>query len=280
MTWRRRPGFAVALGLTALPCLAPPQNAQEPPCEVGAPLPAYAHNDYENARPLFDALALGYQGVEADFHLVDGALLVAHDRHEVRPERTLESLYLAPLRGWIQRCGTILADGRPFQLNIEAKTEGYGAYHAMTAALARYRDMLTVVRDGREIPGPVQVVLVGWSPPLDELAAEPERLAAVQWYADHPEGVPDAPAHLIRLISLDYGRITKWDGRGNPPADVQGMLARLVAARDAVPGRRARVHAVPVNGRVYQFLLAAGVDLIGSKDLSGTGQLLTAPWDR
>lgn len=36
---------------------------------------AHSHNDYEHARPLFDALDLGFCNVEADIYLVDGKLL-------------------------------------------------------------------------------------------------------------------------------------------------------------------------------------------------------------
>ena len=53
---------------------------------------AQAHNDYEHTRPLLDALDHGFCGVEADIYLVDGQLLVAHDRDKVKPERTLQTL--------------------------------------------------------------------------------------------------------------------------------------------------------------------------------------------
>src|SRR6516165_11995665 len=59
---------------------------------------AHAHNDYEHKRPLFDALDRGFCSVEADVYLIDGKLLVAHDRKDVKPDRTLEALYLDPLR--------------------------------------------------------------------------------------------------------------------------------------------------------------------------------------
>jgi hypothetical protein len=63
------------------------------------PLPrAHPHNDYWRKRPLQDALECGFCSVEADTFLVGDQLLVGHDPHELRPERTLESLYLAPLR--------------------------------------------------------------------------------------------------------------------------------------------------------------------------------------
>ena len=63
------------------------------------PLPnAHAHNDYWHKRPLFDAVDRGFTSVEADVFTIDGSLLVGHARDELRPDRTLESLYLAPLR--------------------------------------------------------------------------------------------------------------------------------------------------------------------------------------
>lgn len=276
VTARWRPAWAAAFTAAAMGVDAPEAGAQEPPCAVGPPIPAYAHNDYENPRPLFDALALGYQGVEADFHLVRGALLVAHDRRRVVPERTLEALYLAPLRAWILRCGGLLPDGRPFLLNIEAKTAGVESYRALMRLLRRYRDILSVIRDGRERPGPIQVVLVGWHPPLDALRAERERLVGVQWRVDGRERVPDAPAHLIRLVSVDYGKVTDWDGTGTPPPAIRTMVTRLLEARDAAPGRRARAHNVPVRLPIYRYLLDAGVGLVGTKDLEATHGLLGA----
>src|SRR6266571_3355435 len=44
---------------------------------------AHAHNDYEHARPLFDALDRGFCSVEADIYLVDGQLL-AEEKQKLR----------------------------------------------------------------------------------------------------------------------------------------------------------------------------------------------------
>ena len=49
----------------AAPIALPAQSG----CTRGT-LPAYAHNDYANARPLTDALSLGFRGAEADVFLV------------------------------------------------------------------------------------------------------------------------------------------------------------------------------------------------------------------
>src|ERR1700748_1478515 len=68
-------------------------------------LNAHAHNDYEHTHPLFDALDQGFASVEADVYPVDGELLVGHNRRDLKPERTLESLYLAPLAARVEKNG-------------------------------------------------------------------------------------------------------------------------------------------------------------------------------
>src|SRR5258705_8249661 len=68
------------------------------------PLPqAHAHNDYEHARPLFDALDQGFCSVEADIFLVEGGLLVAHNPQKVKPEPTLQAPFLHPLPQTVKR---------------------------------------------------------------------------------------------------------------------------------------------------------------------------------
>src|ERR1041385_3971816 len=68
-------------------------------------LHAHAHNDYEHKRPLLDALDHGFCSVEADIFLVDGKLLVAHELGKTKPERTLQALYLDPLRELVKANG-------------------------------------------------------------------------------------------------------------------------------------------------------------------------------
>src|ERR1019366_2575676 len=78
------------LGLAALVTLllAPLGRAAEPESSPTPLTRAHAHNDYEHSRPLWDALDQGFCSVEADIYLVNGQLLVAHDRNQVKPERT------------------------------------------------------------------------------------------------------------------------------------------------------------------------------------------------
>ena len=64
-----------------------------------------------------DALEQGFCSVEADIHLVNGELLVAHDRDEVKAGRTLEKLYLEPLLERVRKNGgKVYPDGPEFTL--------------------------------------------------------------------------------------------------------------------------------------------------------------------
>src|SRR4026209_1670723 len=100
--------------------------------ELGTPLPnAHAHNDYEHAQPLWDALRQGFCSVEADIYLENGALLVGHDLKDVKPERTLRKLYLEPLRELTGRNnGRIYPNGPSVTLLIDIKSEADKTYDA------------------------------------------------------------------------------------------------------------------------------------------------------
>src|SRR5687768_10216898 len=104
-------------------------------CGAREPTPlfnAFAHNDYAHARPLFDALEHGFAGVEADVFFVDGQLLVGHDEKELRPERTLASLYLDPLKKHLAKNGGRVYRGRPgFWLMIDVKSDAGLTYAAL-----------------------------------------------------------------------------------------------------------------------------------------------------
>src|SRR5882724_5213602 len=110
----------------------------------------HAHNDYEHARPLLDALDHGFCSVEADIHLVGERLLVAHDIKAVREDRTLQSLYLEPLR---QRAkandGRVYRGGPVVVLLIDVKTPFAATYPVLKEVLRAYADVLTTREDGR-----------------------------------------------------------------------------------------------------------------------------------
>lgn len=108
------------------------------PADAGdvTPLPsAHAHNDYLHDRPLLDALDNGFCSVEADIFLSDGRLLVGHSRRELTAERTLQRLYLDPLRQRVRdNGGRVYRDGPTFTLLIDIKNSGAATWHELNQA--------------------------------------------------------------------------------------------------------------------------------------------------
>lgn len=267
-------GQLVLASLVATAAISPcPARAQAGACTRGQVLPAYSHNDYANPHPLYDAWELGFRGVEVDILLRGGELRVAHDASATRPGRNLETLYLRPLRLIVQRCGHILPAPTPFLLNIELKESSRAGYDSLLALLGRYADLFEAPAD-LSAP-PVEIILVGWHPPLaDSISGPGHPLWHQERITTLSPGSAMQPRVAVRLVSLDYGKTIGWSGRGPLPEKAARWLARLRAAKDEASGRRARAYNVPIDPAVYRLLLEGGVDLIGTKRLLPTRQVL------
>lgn len=225
---------------------------------------AHAHNDYEHDRPLLDALDHGFCSVEADIYLVDGALLVAHDRKDVKPERTLQSLYLDPLRDRVKaNNGRVYPNGPVFHLLIDFKSEGAPTYEALRKVLADYEPMLTVFANGKVEEKAVTIILSGDSP-REILKAEPRRLAAIDGRLSDLEG-PIDPS-LTPLISDSWAGTFKWNRDGEMPKDIRKKV-KAATEKAHKGGAIVRFWAIPAREVFWETLLDAGVDLVNADDL-------------
>jgi hypothetical protein len=251
-----RPFPALALTLA----FAAPLAADEP-----KPLArAHAHNDYEHKRPLFDALDCGFCNVEADIWLVKGQLLVAHTPVDWNTDRTLEKLYLDPLRARAKaNGGKVYKAGSPFYLMIDVKTDAKDTYAALAPVLEKYADILSVTRDGKTEVKAVTVVISGRRD-VKAITEQKVRYAAI-------DGRPadlntDAPAALVPWVSESWPLLFKWDGTGAMPDDERKKLHEFVAKAHK-QGRKVRFWATPEKPEVWKELLAADVDLLNTDKL-------------
>lgn len=232
---------------------------------------AHAHNDYAHDRPLLDALAHGFCGVEADIFLIDGELLVAHDRKDVRPDRTLSALYLDPLKERIsKKDGHVYSDGPRVTLLIDLKSEAESTYMALHKVLAEYGDMLTTVDHGRVKPGPLSVVISG-NRPRELMASQTTRYAGMDGRIADLDS--KAAAHLMPMISDNWRKHFRWRGDGEMPASERKAL-HAVVRRAHTAGRTVRFWATPESPNAWRELLSADVDFINTDDLSGLQRFL------
>ena len=241
------------------------------PCGPATVLPAYAHNDYRNSRPCLDALELGYLGIEADVFLVDGTFLLGHDPKDIRTDYGFESTYLRPLLDRVQRCQRLLPDARPFLVTIEDKAPTRESRLAMASLLGRYQALLGP-DDGHPI---AEFILVDDSATPESIPEELRQYVGFQWRVTRRDPSPPlATAADYRLLSLDFKKEVGWDGTGDAPPTLRKLILAAVTAAKRVPGCRVRVHHVPARGRIWTYLLEAGVDLIGVTDLRPGAELL------
>src|SRR5262249_44777826 len=143
------------------------------------------------------------------------ALLVAHTILELNRERTLQKLYLDPLRERAKaNDGMIYKDGPAFYLLIDVKTDAKKTYAALAKVLEEYADILTTTKDGKVETKAVTVVISG---NCDRAAITKQtiRYAAIDGHAS--DLATDTPATLVPWVSAPWKSQFKWDGTGAMP---------------------------------------------------------------
>ena len=257
-----------------------PRAYQAPRGSAVRPLDrAHAHNDYEHARPLHDALAHGFTSVEADVWLVDGELLVAHDREDVDPGRTLESLYLRPLADRVRSEGGAVYRGwdGSLQLLVDVKSEAVPTYRAVSRELREYPRLMTSFVEDRVHQRPVTAVISG-NRDLPLMQSQRVRHAGYDGRLSDLGG--GLSAAEMPLVSDNWSRHFTWQGVGPFPDAERAKLHDLVdRAHEA--GYRVRFWATPdvaspARDAVWRELLAADVDHINTDDLAGLQAFLLA----
>ncbi len=239
---------------------------------------AHAHNDYRHHRPLLDALAHGFTSVEADIFLVEGKLMVAHDRHEIESHRTLQALYLDPLKKRIDHHGgSVYPEKTGFTLLIDIKSEAESTYAALHEVLSQYREYLTSFTSQGRQPRAVLVVISG-NRDRDAMAAQGIRYAGCDGRLSDLRS--DVPADLVPMISDNWTSHFTWRGMGPMPAEERARVADIVRVSHQ-KGRVVRFWATldrpsPERTALWNVLMDADVDIINTDDLCGLQQYLLA----
>jgi glycerophosphoryl diester phosphodiesterase len=232
---------------------------------------AHAHNDYQHAQPLLDALDHGFTSVEADVWLIDGTLLVAHDREQASAERSLEALYLQPLEERVRRGHGYVFAAWPhsLQLLIDIKSDAEPSYLALHTVLAAHSSMLTTFSRAHVEHAAVSIVVSGNRTRALMLSQELRYAAYDGRLSELREGLSAA---FMPLVSDNWSDQFTWNGTGLQPEAERVKLQQIVRQAHA-QGRRLRFwgtpETAPARESVWLQLRAAGVDYINTDDLGG-----------
>ncbi len=251
-------------------------TALQPP-DVVPQSRAHAHNDYYHKRPLLDALQHGFTSVEADVILQDGDLMVGHSRFELREDRTLTALYLAPLAKRVsENDGQVYRAAKRFILLIDFKSNGAASLEVLRKQLKPYLHMLTRYENGKIHLGAVTIIISG-SRPVAEVAALKTRYVFIDGrFADLQA---KTRSDLVPLVSAPWNGTFSWQGYGDISAkELQRLRAIIKAAHEQ--DKLVRFWAVPHSENLWQVFYNEGIDLINADDLPRLQKFLKTQSDR
>lgn len=217
---------------------------------------AHAHNDYEHARPLKDALQNGFISVEADVHLQEGKLLVSHDRPD-KNSSSLEKLYLSPLDSLLKiNSGSVHPSSvTTFYLMIDIKTEGEATYRAIKKSLTQYPALLCSPKNC-----PVKIFISG-NRPIGTMVKEGYSGIGID---GRPDDVGKGySSELMPVVSDHFKNWSGWNGKSELTSKDLERVAEL-AQRVHAEGKKLRLWAIPDNEKAWEALLDAGVDFINT----------------
>lgn len=218
---------------------------------------AHSHNDYERSKPFYEAVMVHFGSVEADVHLKDGKLYVAHDAKDIDTARTFDRLYVQPIiRQFAVNHGRPYENEDSLQLLVDLKTAGPATLAAVQQALLPYRKYF----DRSVNPYAVKVVISG-NKPTPAHWDEYDKLFFFD--GDYTQTYTPAQHARIDMVSVDFGRFSNWNGKGTMvPVQlkkVKGLVDKMHAA-----GFRFRYWGAPSTPSTYYKLMEMGVDWIGT----------------
>lgn len=218
----------------------------------------HAHNDYEKPVPLQTALDNRVDYIEADVWLVDGKLMVAHERKDINPARTLDSLYLNPIvRLFAQNKGRISSD-RTYSpaLVIDLKDKFDEVWPVLQARLSKNIDIFNPLSN----PTGIQIIISGNRPRVEVMLDYP---MFVKFDGRSTEIYDDDTNKRVALISDSFRSYSRWDGNGDIPDADREKLKRIIR-RAHDQKKMIRFWAAPDNPNAWKQLRKLGVDVLNT----------------
>ena len=217
----------------------------------------HSHNDYAQKRPFWGAYEAGADSIEADIYLVDGDLLVAHDRNKVKASATLRSLYLEPIHSLFQKNGgKVRADGKPLQLLVDLKN-GKPALDRLVELIEKegFRPCFDIAKN----PSAARLVITGDHAAVDDFLAYPDFV----FFDINPRKERTADQYRrIPLISENARVYANW--RKGPMEEKDKAKIRAAVKAAHVKGCLFRLWGFPDHKEAWELALELGLDYLNT----------------
>jgi len=221
----------------------------------------HSHNDYAQERPLQEALDNRFASVEADVFLVDGRLLVGHNREDLKPERNLVAMYLQPISDQVKANGGWVYPKvhKVFWVLIDIKENGAAVYEELKKEIGEFPNLGYRARNTN-----IRFVVSG-DRPVDSIVRDEGKFAGLDGrWGDLDKGYSK---ELMPWVSEDWSDHFKWMGPEPMPGDQEGNLLAMVK-RVHDQGRRIRFWGAPDSEAIWSAHWKAGVDFVNTDHLA------------
>jgi alkaline phosphatase len=214
----------------------------------------FAHNDYVQPIPFFNAHRNQVGYLEADVFLERGKLLVAHTRAELNAQHTLDSLYLRPLLAKvIYNNGYPFADTKkPLTLMLDIKSDGATTLTMLVKSLNRYPQLVTAKQ--------LSFVISGNIPDPATWSQYPDFIRF-----DGRPGIKYSAYQLnrISLVSDSFQKYSQWNGKGIMP-DAERTKIEALTKEVHAAGKKIRFWAAPDFPNAWLYLMKLEINVIGT----------------
>ena len=225
---------------------------------------AHSHNDYLQNMPFWKAYNEGFGSVEADIFLQNNELLVGHEAKHLKRGRTLETMYLVPLRACIEKNkGHVFADSsKQLQLLIDIKTDSIATLNKLVAVLKKYPS-LTGNRS-------LKFVITGRRPEETLFTTYPSFI----WFdGELFKAYSKAALTRIALLSDDFKHYSSWNGKGILPQKEWAALQAMVGKAHRM-SKPVRFWAAPDFTNAWYQLMHLQADYINTDHIYELASML------
>lgn len=210
----------------------------------------HSHNDYYHDVPFWNAYSAGASSIEVDIFLKSDILYVTHEESEIIANRTIENLYLEPLQKAIS-----LQFGRQesLQILIDIKSEAVPTIQKLMSTLKKYPDITNNEK--------ITLAISGNRPPSETYLDYPP---FIKFDLQNLEGLDKkALWDKVALISLNFKKISTWNGMGNLTAEDSKRIKAIIDKAHSY-GKPFRFWATPDTKTSWRTLTQLGVDYINT----------------
>jgi len=231
-------------------------------------LNAHSHNDYENTIPFRLAYDHHFGSIEADIWAVNGNLFVSHNKQDIKPERTLDALYLEPIVKLFRANGGQAWNNSKstFQLLIDLKTDVEPTLSMLVEKLKHYPDVF----DPGVNKNAVRIVITGNRPDPSGFINYPDFI-----YFDGilNQKYDEDQLKRVALFSENLRNIIKWDGEGEMSEDERIRLQNVIDSVHSLE-KKIRFWNAPDNINSWDTFIKMRIDFINTDNIVKLAEFL------